>query len=50
MRQISWADSTQFVYTTRINPNFVALPLVGPFLIALWIAWRIRKGLSEQAR
>jgi hypothetical protein len=30
-----WAESTQFVYTTGINPNFVALPLAGLFLTAL---------------
>jgi len=44
-----WEDSTQFVYTTGINPNFVALPLAGLFVMTLWITWRIGKRLSEQA-
>ena len=41
-----WEDSTQFVYTIGINPNFVGLPLAGLFVTALWLTWRIGKRLS----
>jgi hypothetical protein len=32
-----WEDTTQFVHTTGINSNFVALPLASILAISVWV-------------